>query len=127
MRRVPALGLACTLTWSAAPGASAQTPDALRAYIQTPAHRAQVLAAMRPYIASVPGCQKQTTGGTSILIFTPPVFGADGTPTAGAWGERMQVDGCGTSGLLNVLTMARAGASPLVGALLPGDTRTNPI
>jgi len=127
MSRVPSFGLAGALAWAAATTASAQISDALGTYIQTPAHRAEVLAAMRPYVTSVPGCQKQTTGGTAVQVLAPPVFGPDGAPTAGAWIERLTVEGCGTSGLLNVMTMTRAGAAPLVAALLPGDTHASPL
>jgi hypothetical protein len=94
-------------------------------YIATPAHRAEVGASVRPYLADVPSCQPATTRSVAVNIYSPPAFGSDGALTAGAFKETIRIDGCSTSGVLNVLTMARPGAPPLVGALLPGATHAD--
>jgi hypothetical protein len=95
------------------------------AYVATPAHRAEVAASVRPYLATVPACQQATTRSVSANVLSPLTFASDGTLTAGAFRETVKIDGCGTSGILNILTMSRPGAQPLVGALLPGATHAD--
>ncbi|HEY3951718.1 hypothetical protein [Phenylobacterium sp.] len=109
----------------AASSASAQLPPELQAFIRTPAHRAEIAASVRPYLADVPSCQAATTRSVSVNIYTPPTFASDGSLTGGVFKENIKIDGCATSGALNILTMFRPGAPPLVGMLLPGDTHAD--
>lgn len=116
---------AIAVTAAAASSASAQLPAELQAFISTPAHRAEIAAAVRPYLADVPSCQAATTRSVSVNIYSPPTFASDGSLTGGVFKENIKIEGCATSGALNILTMSRPGAPPLVGMLLPGDTHAD--
>jgi hypothetical protein len=123
--RLDLLCCAVAVTAAAASSASAQLAPELQAFISSPAHRAEIAASVRPYLADVPSCQAATTRSVSVNIYTPPTFASDGSLTGGVFKENIKIDGCATSGALNILTMFRPGAPPLVGMLLPGDTHAD--
>jgi hypothetical protein len=120
--RVIALASAFALLGASAQAAEELSP-ALLAYIATPEHRAAVMSAVRPYFAFIPSCATGVAKRIALRVTSPVSFDATGALSSGSWIEGVKVEGCTTSGLFNVLTMARDGAPPRVGGLLPGVTR----
>lgn len=121
--RIRCLMFAMVVAFATSAAAQDSLPTALLTFINTPEHKAALIGSLRPYFGSLPSCRQETARRIGLVVITPVSFGSSGALSTGAWKEGVQVDGCGISGLFNVLTMARNGAPPLVGALLPGTTR----
>ena len=122
--RVIALASTFTLLGASAQAAEEVSP-ALLAYTATPEHRAAVMSAVRPYFAFIPSCASGVARRIALQVTAPVSFDATGAPSSGSWIEGVKVEGCTTSGLFNVLTVARDGAPPRVGGLLPGATHAS--
>lgn len=117
-----AIFLAAALAFATNAAAQGDSSAALQAFVNTPEHKAALVGSLRSYFGSLPACHPETARRIGLVVLKPVSFDATGALSAGAWKEGVEVEGCGTSGLFNILTMAREGAPPLTGAMLPGTT-----
>lgn len=120
-----AIVVATLLAFATDSAAQEDSSAALQAFINTPEHKAALMGSLRPYFGSLPTCHPETARRIGLVVLKPVSFEATGVLSTGAWKESVQVEGCGTSGLFNILTVAREGAPPLTGAMLPGTTHAS--
>ncbi len=110
------------------PAASQPVPTALQSLLVTPDHRAALLQAAHavdgPGMPTCPSASYMTTGDIGIL--GPVQTNAAGHVTAGAWKETIQETGCGTTRMLNALTLVQPNGTLQTRPLLPGTTITDP-
>ncbi len=141
----PAPPAPVTATPAAAPQAAAPapTPDPLMApdlqrlttsrptlagLVAQQAWQEPVIAAARSQFRQLPDdCPNAVFKTTGVLtVFAPAQFDQRGTLVSGVWSERVEVTGCSTRHLLNVLTILQAGSAPARVPTLPGDTHADP-
>jgi hypothetical protein len=117
---------------TATPGAAAALGTAAQAtlanFVTQPDYQAAIIATGKGQVEHVPGtcpaAKFQATGEVGVLA---PVRFNKGKPASGAWSEKISVTGCGALRMLNVLTIAHPEGDPVHIAMMPGDTRTDPL
>jgi hypothetical protein len=120
-----ALAALCTATAGLADPVPA--PPELMNYVKQPAHIKAVLDVIRAQAAQIPMCNPTNVKNSELTAPGPVLFGASGQPSGGRWRETLTVNGCGESGIFNVMTFVdNTGQIRTVG-LLPGTTRASPI
>ena len=124
-----ATGLIGLLWLVPATGAETLPPDVLNKFGEFRNSKtyvdALVAAVMEQDKRLWPKCEKRTPiSRTLIELIKPPEFGKDGDqPTAGFWGERVELDRCGTKGVQTVYFEVKDKIDVAPG--LPGRTLAN--
>lgn len=100
----------------------------LTALVQQSSWQDPLITAARAQAKQLPdACATASFKPTGELtVYAPPQFNTDGALTQGIWNEKVSEAGCGTSHVLNVLTVLQPGQPPSRIPTMPGSTRADP-
>jgi len=103
-------------------------PPAFARYLEGEEHRGAAIDAVRRHGESLPNsCKTMNFALVGQVAIYAPIRMEGGKPAEGAWTEPATGTGCGKTQHFTIFTIVAPGKPVVTLALLPGDTRADPI